>query len=74
MMAYEGDDGMTHLHPCIELNLRMTMGVAAMKIAYRLSPTRPMLMSWQRAATTDNTPTLLKPREGFALTLTDLNP
>lgn len=73
MMAYEGDDGMTHLNPCIELNLRMTMGVVAMKIADRISATRPMLMSWQRATATDNTTTLLKPREGFALTLTDLN-
>ena len=73
MMAYEGDDGMTHLNPCIELNLRMTMGVVAMKIADRISATRPMLMNWQRVAATDNTTTLLKPREGFALTLTDLN-
>ena len=73
MMAYTGDDGHIHLHPCIELNLRMTMGVAAMKISERLSATRPMLMSWQRASASDDTPTLLKPREGFALTLTDLN-
>ena len=76
MMAYEGYDGKPHLHPCIELNLRMTMGVAAMKIAERISPAAPHLMSWQRTASPDTTTTalpatlLLPPREGFALTLT----
>jgi len=75
MMAYEGVDGKPRLHPCIELNLRMTMGVAAMKIAERISPAAPHLMSWQRTASeadTTSTPStlLLPPREGFALTLT----
>lgn len=69
MMAYEGEDGHPHLHPCIELNMRMTMGVAAMKIAQKLSPSRPMLMAWQRADISDTANLLLPPREGFALTL-----
>lgn len=81
MMVYEGDDRLPHLHPCIELNLRMTMGVAAMKIAERLSPTRPMLMGWQRMPMykKDTPPSdqwtstagdiLLPPREGFVLTI-----
>lgn len=72
MMAYTADDGTTHLHPCIELNLRMTMGVAAMKVAERISPDRPMLMAWQRGTPQPGTTLMLPPREGFALTLTPL--
>lgn len=73
MMVYEGDDGHICLNPCIELNLRMTMGVVAMKIAQRLSPARPMLMGWQRATSSAPESLLLPPREGFALTLNPLN-
>lgn len=78
MMAYEGDDGKPRLHPCIELNLRMTMGIVAMKIADRLAPATPHLQSWRRTApgmpeaATAATPCptlLLPPHEGFALTL-----
>lgn len=72
MMAYTADDGTTRLHPCIELNLRMTMGVAAMKVAERISPDRPMLMSWQRGTPQPGTTLMLPPREGFALTLSPL--
>jgi len=54
------------LHPCIELNLRRTMGVVAMHVASRLDPS-PSLMSWTLG--TPDGITLLPPREGFALTL-----
>jgi len=73
MMAYKGDDGKTHLHPCIELNLRMTMGVVAMKIADRISPTRPMLMDWRRDNPTTHQHLLLPPHEGFALVMQEYN-
>lgn len=35
MITYRGDDGMVLLHPCIELNLRMSMGMVARIIADR---------------------------------------
>lgn len=72
MMAYADRHGTTRLHPCIEMNLRMTMGVVAMKIAERLAPTRPQLMAWQRTSaqtTPAGSTLLLPPREGFALSL-----
>lgn len=72
MMIYRDTSGMIRIHPCIELNLRMTMGVVAMHIADRLSPASPRLILWQR---TDTSPgphgLLLPPRDGFALTLND---
>lgn len=57
------------IHPCIELNLRNTMGVAAMHIHERLRPARPMLLSW--SLTPAGIP-VLPPREGFTLQLTPL--
>ena len=68
MMIYHDDEGKLHLHPCIELNLRMTMGVVAMEIERRINPARPMIMGWQLNDTTHDLPeTLLPPRQGFAL-------
>ena len=72
MMACHDTDGAIRLHPCIEINLRMTMGVAAMEIARRLSPRQPMLMSWQRRAFTETDTLLLPPHEGFGLLLEPL--
>lgn len=69
MMAYNDCNGITRLHPCIEMNLRMTMGVVAMKIADRIAPSHPQLMAWQRTATDPTFTLLLPPREGFALSL-----
>lgn len=75
--GWMGVDMMTHISdgkeiimPCVELNLRMTMGVAAMKIAERLQPQGAYLLNWEH-----NTPKaandieLLPPHEGFALRL-----
>lgn len=39
MMLYNADDGETRIAPCIELNLRMTMGIVALLLAEkRLAP------------------------------------
>lgn len=75
MMIYRDPAAGYALHPCIELNLRCTMGVVAANVARRLSPSKPMLMNWlhapqQRPAATDTL--LLPPREGFALCLIEL--
>ncbi|MCM1163454.1 MAG: hypothetical protein NC339_04315 [Muribaculaceae bacterium] len=70
MLVWRDSSGAMRLHPCIELNLRMTMGVVAMAVSERLSVSTPGLMAWQRSASVDSL-TLLPPREGFALTLTD---
>lgn len=70
MMIYRDTDGQPRIHPCIELNLRMTMGVVAMYVADRLNPSTPGLISWQRTVTPpDPHHLLLPPRDGFALTL-----
>lgn len=75
-----GIDMMTHLEegkeiimPCVELNLRMTMGVVAMKVYEKFGTPHPMLLNWEH--NTPETPgdiTLLPPREGFALRLKKL--
>lgn len=67
MMIYRDHSGRECLHPCIELNLRRTMGFVAMDIEERLSPERPVIVGWEYGTLT-GTPLLL-PREGFALTL-----
>lgn len=66
MMVCQG--GM--IHPCIEVNLRRTMGVVAMDVASRLRPSRPGLMAWRRGAPVGLT--LLPPAEGWALCLSPL--
>lgn len=67
MVSRSEADGFA-LHPCIELNLRMTMGVVAMKVAERLAPATPHIISWRRGAPQGLS--LLPPRHGFALCLT----
>lgn len=78
--AYEGWLGVdmmvwrtTHgyaLHPCVELNLRRTMGVVAMDVERRLCLEKPALMAWRHGGRDHHDTTLLlPPREGFALTL-----
>lgn len=70
MMIYRDTGGEIRIHPCIELNLRMTMGVVAMHVADRLNPSTPGLISWQRTVTApDHHTLLLPPRDGFAMTL-----
>lgn len=75
MMVYRDASGVNRLHPCIELNLRRTMGVVAADIARVLSPARPMVLNWDHTDSrhSDNCRLLLPPREGFALCLTELN-
>ncbi|WP_303037605.1 hypothetical protein, partial [uncultured Duncaniella sp.] len=76
MMIYRDRNGSMNLHPCIELNLRRTMGVTAMHIAARLSVTTPYLLTWHHARTAAPKPefhpdTILLPtRDNFTLTLT----
>ncbi len=66
MMVYE-EDGREKVHPCIELNLRMTMGFVAMEVQRRLGLDSPALLGWEYGKPA-GTP-LLVPRHGFALTL-----
>lgn len=73
MMAYRDADGEIKLHPCIEMNLRMTMGIAAMHVSRHLNPSHPMLMGWRRGTPADDETLLLPPREGFALVMNDFN-
>ena len=73
MMAYRDNEGEIKLHPCIELNLRMTMGIAAMAVAHHLDLSHPMLMGWRRGLHNDSQDILLPPREGFTLVLQQLN-
>lgn len=71
MIFRDVNTGKPMLHPCIEVNLRNTMGVVAMHIVERLGLTDPHIMSWQRiTGRPSDSLTLLPPREGFALTLT----
>lgn len=66
MLVYGGGQ----IHPCIEVNLRRTMGVVAIDVAARLNPSRPALMAWRRG-TPEGLP-LLPPTEGWSLSLTPL--
>ncbi|MCM1522021.1 MAG: hypothetical protein NC039_05145 [Muribaculaceae bacterium] len=68
MMVWRDIDGHLRLHPCIELNLRMTMGVVAMAVSERLDVRSPHLMAWHRGES-DLHLTLLPSHEGFSLTL-----
>lgn len=74
MMTYM-DDGVEKIMPCVELNLRMTMGIAAMKIQEKIHLTTPHLLNWEHNAPltdSDNDITLLPPRENFSLCLKKL--
>lgn len=75
MMAY-CENGLMKLMPCVELNLRMTMGVAAMKICERLSVQDMRLLAWHHGRETEicgNATILLPPTDGFTLSLTPLS-
>ena len=83
MMVYRGADGQLEIMPCVELNLRMTMGVAAMKIAQRLGCRDIRFLGWEhRASGDDNTEkeastnagslVILPPSDGFTLRLTPM--
>lgn len=77
MMAYRReDDGRMAVMPCVELNLRMTMGVVALKIAEKLAVDTPHFLAWEhnKTAALDGADglTLLPPSDGFALRLTPI--
>ena len=74
MMVYR-ENGEMKLMPCVEMNLRMTMGVAAMKIGEKLSLQTPALLAWRHRADEadlEGSTILLPPSDGFALTLTEI--
>lgn len=78
MMIYTGPHGNPALHPCIELNLRTTMGVTAMAINDIIRPSLPMVAGWHRVSPGAGPPapsTLLLPyhqENSFCLTLSPL--
>lgn len=74
MMVYSAGDGY-RIMPCVELNLRMTMGVAAMKIGEKLSVWRPHFLAWEHngdAAESADSLILLPPTDGFTLRLKEI--
>ncbi len=74
MMIYR-ENGEFRIHPCIELNLRMTMGVAAMNICRRLKLNSPHFLAWHHSSNGSSRAhlpqgeLLLPPAEGFSLIL-----
>ena len=73
MMVYRNGNGHNTIMPCVELNLRMTMGVVAMKVARKLNIDHPHRLAWlHNTPIPRNATTLLPPAEGFALTLTQV--
>lgn len=79
MMIYH-EDGVIKIQPCVEMNLRMTMGVVAMKICERLRITSPKYLKWHFShhasphSDISHIPLseqLLPPSEGFTLRLSE---
>lgn len=66
MMVYR-DGHEERVHPCVEMNLRMTMGFVAMEMQERLLLDSPRLLGWEYGSVS-GTPVLM-PVGGFALTL-----
>lgn len=69
MMIHDTGFSGPALHPCVELNLRTTMGVAAMSIAGITDYDTPRLVVWQLTDKAARGELLLPPRSGFSLTL-----
>lgn len=44
MLLYDDHSGRQQIAPCIEINFRRTMGMAALAIARRLNPDKPLLL------------------------------
>lgn len=73
MMIGRSSAGDNTLYPCVELNLRRTMGFTAMAVQRRLQLDTPRLLSWQRTgATSPASLPLLPPHEVFTLTLSQI--
>lgn len=68
MMIYRQPDNRPAIHPCIEINLRTTMGIAAMLIQQRLNLTAPHLLAWEHH--THQGMPILPTIDKFTLTLT----
>ncbi len=68
MLAYRRD-GEILIAPCVEVNLRMTMGVTAMYLQRRLEVSSPRLFSIGFGASTHDGYDILPPRHGFRFTL-----
>lgn len=71
MMVFTGPDGEPQLHPCIEMNLRLTMGFVALALHRRLSPS-PSLLAWT-GTETPGSRLILPEKHGFQLRLMDLS-
>ena len=72
-MMIHDDNGKIKVMPCIELNLRMTMGVVAMNVCEHLGLKTPHFLAWEHSGncgndTNDGT-VLLPPTDGFKLKL-----
>ncbi|MDE6378545.1 MAG: hypothetical protein K2K72_07365, partial [Duncaniella sp.] len=74
MMIHSDTKGHPALHPCIELNLRTTMGIAAMGIAARTGSATPRLVTWQLSDRASRGELLLPSRSGFSLMLLPFHP
>lgn len=59
----------TAIMPCIEINLRMTMGFVAMHVARRLDITEPRFLAWRRGGADEGCDLLLPRVNEFSLTL-----
>lgn len=69
MMVHEVD-GVYEIMPCIEINLRLTMGFVAMAVAERLNVTDTRFISWCRGVNEkENVLKLLPPVNEFSLIL-----
>lgn len=64
MMIYR-ESGELRLMPCIEVNLRRTMGFVAMDIAMRLDIKNPRRLAWHRGMLPSGATPLLRPGKEF---------
>ena len=75
MMVYN-DGGRLRVMPCVELNLRMTMGVVAMKVCERLGVETPHFLAWEHkennSLESSESLIMLPPTDGFTLRLTKI--
>ncbi|MDE6415454.1 MAG: hypothetical protein K2K68_00295 [Duncaniella sp.] len=65
MMIYRDNRGEIRLMPCIEINLRLTMGFVAMAIASRLDIKQPRRLMWHRGMLPSGAMALLRPGKEF---------
>lgn len=72
-MMIHREGGENRVMPCVELNLRRTMGVVALDIASRLDIDRPHFLTWEhnkeKSGSVEEGMILLPPTDGFSLRL-----